>query len=207
MPKRRCPDCHAQPGKVHDPGCDVETCPECGLQRLSCGCHSNLKPVPWEGESVLARDARRNGLYAKLTDTGWATCAKDDPHAEPDLNSVPGRLAWNKAKQRWEPKPPRLTPDIPLKGRTMTMKAVKNGFARAALVALVRTVESNGGIFFNEESQLWALVEDRDWADMADAYRLACAAMNRKPKVKASSRLDDARIKKSELAARTLEAD
>jgi len=78
----------------------------------------------------------------------------------------------------------------------------RNGFARPALVTLVRTVEANGGIFFNEESQLWALVEDRDWADMADAYRLACAALGRKPKVSSSSRKDDARIRKSELATR-----
>lgn len=74
------------------------------------------------------------------------------------------------------------------------MRQQKNGFIKPALVALVRTVELTGGIFFNKESQQWALVEDRDWGDMADAYRLACAAMGRKPKVKSSAR-QDARIK------------
>lgn len=80
------------------------------------------------------------------------------------------------------------------------MRQQKNGFVKPALVSLVRTVEATGGIFFNEESQLWALVEDRDWADMADAYRLACAAMGRKPKVKSSER-GDARIKRRDALA------
>lgn len=40
---RRCHDCNALPGEVHHHGCDVEECPSCGEQSISCGC-------VWAGE-------------------------------------------------------------------------------------------------------------------------------------------------------------
>lgn len=35
---RPCPDCHCRPGGWHHPGCDVERCPKCKGQRISCDC-------------------------------------------------------------------------------------------------------------------------------------------------------------------------
>lgn len=34
----RCHDCHIQAGGLHHPGCDMERCPRCEGQLISCGC-------------------------------------------------------------------------------------------------------------------------------------------------------------------------
>jgi len=36
--RRRCGDCGAKPGGFHHLGCDLERCPRCGWQLISCGC-------------------------------------------------------------------------------------------------------------------------------------------------------------------------
>jgi hypothetical protein len=35
---QRCPDCHIAKGGKHHPGCDMERCPRCKGQLISCGC-------------------------------------------------------------------------------------------------------------------------------------------------------------------------
>lgn len=36
--ERRCHDCNVASGGSHHPGCDVEECPKCHGQLISCGC-------------------------------------------------------------------------------------------------------------------------------------------------------------------------
>ena len=36
--KRLCHDCGAEEGQIHELGCDMECCPYCGGQLISCGC-------------------------------------------------------------------------------------------------------------------------------------------------------------------------
>ena len=44
-PDVRCHDCNAVPGHYHHLGCDVERCPKCGCQLISCDC-SEITPEP-----------------------------------------------------------------------------------------------------------------------------------------------------------------
>jgi hypothetical protein len=46
---KTCHDCGAGDGELHHPGCDMEECPMCGRQSISCGCR-------WPGEREVKDD-------------------------------------------------------------------------------------------------------------------------------------------------------
>jgi hypothetical protein len=52
-PTRTCGDCGAKPGEFHQPGCDVERCPYCGDQLISCGCLSDKKKSRWIHKNLM----------------------------------------------------------------------------------------------------------------------------------------------------------
>lgn len=53
-PNGRCGDCGIKHGGVHHYGCDVERCPKCGLQLISCGCDLvPTKDVPGQRTAVV----------------------------------------------------------------------------------------------------------------------------------------------------------
>ena len=58
-----CHDCGAKEGEIHDYGCDMETCPFCGGQLLSCECRYELlnidvSPGTWAYNHGLTEEQR-----------------------------------------------------------------------------------------------------------------------------------------------------
>lgn len=93
-----CPDCGVSPGQQHNDWCDVERCPDCGGQLISCSCEGEFKMprLPWTGEWPGLLECREFGWYAKLVPgKGWQSCSKDDPQAHEDLNRLYYDAVWS----------------------------------------------------------------------------------------------------------------
>lgn len=103
----RCPDCGVRSGQLHEPGCDIERCPACGGQYISCDCTDEelrgLSRIPWKGEFPGVSDCREYGLYVRRIPglPGWHPCSEVDPGAVEDLNSLMADYQWDRSEQRW----------------------------------------------------------------------------------------------------------
>lgn len=107
-----CHDCGAKTSQTHKPGCDVERCPCCGRQLISCGCLGDKKKkkkwieknlMPWTGLWPGAAECREFGWYAKMVPgkQGWHPCSGDDPDAREDLNRLYTEATWDREKKRF----------------------------------------------------------------------------------------------------------
>ena len=105
--RAHCPDCGVGIGELHEPHCDIERCPACGCQLLSCDCFDDelegLPRMPWTGEFPGCAECREYGLYARRVPglRGWTPCDKDDEGATEDLNRLIIEGTWDSKRQRW----------------------------------------------------------------------------------------------------------
>ena len=110
MSENRCPDCDVAIGEVHEDGCDVEHCPECGQQMLMCGCSIDQDDkIPWSGKWPGEAECEEYGFYsyfdpkdpkADRVNCGHIPCDKDDPRASHDLNRLYKECVWDKQKKK-----------------------------------------------------------------------------------------------------------
>lgn len=98
--------CGAAKGQLHQPGCDMEQCPLCGLQATGCAVHyyPEAQRMPYDGLPRGSREAIRLGFFAKLVPgQGWVACGPDDPEAWPDLNRLYGTCTWDAEAKLFKP--------------------------------------------------------------------------------------------------------
>jgi rRNA maturation protein Nop10 len=99
-----CPDCGVSVGERHNDWCDVEPCPDCGGQLISCDCEGDFKfpRLKWSGEWPGKMECREFGWYVKwLPGKGWVRCDKDDPEARENLNRLHEDATWDKHLGRY----------------------------------------------------------------------------------------------------------
>jgi hypothetical protein len=100
---RNCPDCQARPGELHAAGCDVEQCPYCGLQLISCG-HAVPRDdrLAWTGRWPGEQECEQYHLFARLVPgKGWVPCRPGEPGAAHDLNTLYSQGKWDRQGKRW----------------------------------------------------------------------------------------------------------
>jgi hypothetical protein len=116
-----CPDCQARIGENHVLGCDIEQCPYCGRQLISCQCRREPPlddRLPWTGLFPGVAECRELGWYTRrVPGKGWERCAADAPGAHENLNRLHMEATWDRDKKRFvlRKKSPSRKP--PAKGR------------------------------------------------------------------------------------------
>ena len=103
--RRKCPDCGVRPGNPHIKGCDVEQCPRCGGQRLSCGCRFQRADsrLPWAGIYPGVAECREYGLFARRWEgTGYQPWHPDDPGSGEDINRLMSEYRRDLERRRFE---------------------------------------------------------------------------------------------------------
>jgi len=100
-----CPACGVPRGDHHEIGCDIEQCPYCGGQLISCDC-GRIPPLDdrmaWSGVWPGVTECREFGWYARLVPgQGWLSCPPDEPGATEDLNRLYAEAVWDRIEKRF----------------------------------------------------------------------------------------------------------
>ena len=101
-----CSSCDAPPGSYHTPGCDVERCPDCGRQHISCSHAGKARKhprLPWTGAWPGAIECAEFGWYATMNSNGpgWVACDPGTPGSIPDINRLYKEAKWDPEKKRF----------------------------------------------------------------------------------------------------------
>jgi len=73
---RNCPGCAVAPGEFHEPGCDVERCPRCKGQMISCDCVYEINDMAVDTMEELHPDIYNDGPTVEM----WAKWSKEWGH-------------------------------------------------------------------------------------------------------------------------------
>ncbi|MEK6832599.1 MAG: hypothetical protein AABY32_01015 [Nanoarchaeota archaeon] len=104
VPKEKCYDCNVNIGEFHVDGCDIEICPECGGQWISCECEIDEdERIPYDGYFPGTLEAIECNLYSRWDEEKkrWIKCSADDMDAGPDLNRIREIGTWDKKSKKW----------------------------------------------------------------------------------------------------------
>lgn len=107
--EHNCQGCGCRAGELHEDGCDVERCPDCGGQMISCDCdrHRTYPRLPWTGTWPGEAECREFGWWSRFVPgEGWVRCAPTDEGAGPDLNRLPVDAEWSAEKGRFVKRSP-----------------------------------------------------------------------------------------------------
>ena len=99
--KTPCPDCGVAPDEFHAKHCDVEQCPMCGRQKLSCECAKkpNEKRIPWSGTWPGEAECREFGWFSEITATGRQ---KRRMGLVPDISRLYAEAKFDRRAQRFK---------------------------------------------------------------------------------------------------------
>ena len=105
----KCHDCGASEGEIHSFGCDMEDCPFCRGQLITCGCcykllHIDVSEGTWAYEHGLTKE-QRNRFIELMEEKGripyvytpvlCVICGEDMSHEEIHESNIPDE-DWDK---------------------------------------------------------------------------------------------------------------